>query len=203
MKDTKKATVLYTVQVTANTLTILDSIIESGKNATVLRTIAVNMKDNKKLPKWALHAFSKEHFEHVFSLKAEALRKACKSDSYDLIRTIANIDLKGDVISEAQALKLKELLKIQTFGKNEVLQAILAKFEKSLVIDESQGTDSITDPAVNKKLSENVPETKSSAVFTLAEQIKALNLVDALELQQVLADHIASLAATDKAEKAA
>lgn len=70
-------------------------------------------------------------FRKVLTLKADALRKACKSDSYDFIRTIVNNDIKGNILGENEALKLAELLKIQTFSKNECLNAILDKYKSN------------------------------------------------------------------------
>ena len=202
MKNEKPVTVLYTVQVSENTIKVLDEVITSGKNAEVLRTLAVNMKGNKKLPKWASESFDKSHFEQVFSLSATNLRKVCKTDSYAFIRTVVNVQIKNDLITEDQALKLKEVLKIQVFASNEYLQKILTRYNESLKIDED-ASDSILDSDTAQALKSNSkPSVKTSEAFVLADQIKALNLDDALALQEVLTAHIADLVAKN-AEKAA
>lgn len=202
MKNEKPVTVLYTVQVSENTIKVLDEVITSGKNAEVLRILAVNMKGNKKLPKWASEAFDKSHFEQVFSLSATNLRKVCKTDSYAFIRNVVNVQIKNDLITEEQALKLKEVLKIQVFASNEYLKKILTRYTESLKIDEN-ASDSILDSDTAKALkTASKAAVKTSEAFVLADQIKALNLDDALALQEILTAHIAELVAKNT-EKAA
>lgn len=202
MKDQKQVTRLYSVEVAQSSINILNEVINTGKNAQVLITIANNMQANKKLPKWALACFSVEHFEKLMTLKADALRKACKSDSYDFIRTIVNVDLKGDKIDENQVLKLAEVLKIQTFSKNECLNNILNKYKKAMA--DTTEPDALLDSDAAKKIKSTKSveiETADSQAFTMADQIANLSLADALALRQILDDHIAKLQvqATEKA----
>lgn len=199
----KESARLYSVEVAQSSINILNEVITSGKNAQVLITLANNMQANKKLPKWALTAFTVEHFEKVLTLKADALRKACKSDSYYFIRTIVNNDIKGNILTENEALKLAELLKIQTFSKNECLNAILDKYKKAMA-DNAEPTSNViadTDAAKKIKSTKSVEiETQNSQVFTMADQIANLSLDDALKLREALDAHIAALqaAATEK-----
>lgn len=199
MKDTAR---LYKTAPALNIISALNEMIETGKNASVLLQLANNMKENKQLPKWAKIAFTVEHFEKLFSLKITAFRKVVKDDSYSFIRTVVNIDLKGSVINEEQALKLKQLLTIQVFANNEFLTKILAKYENSLT-DESNENESIIDNPIEAP-STNTVKTEKSEVFLLGEKIKALGLDDAVALRQLLDQHIDALMAENvEAEKAA
>ena len=200
-KDTAR---LYSIEVAQSSINILNEVITSGKNAQVLITLANNIQANKKLPKWALTAFTVEHFEKVLTLKADALRKACKSDSYDFIRTIVNNDIKGNILGENEALKLAELLKIQTFSKNECLNAILDKYKKAMADNAEPTSNAVADTDAAKKIKSTKSveiETQNSQVFTMADQIASLSLDDALKLREALDAHIAALQAqaTEKA----
>lgn len=201
-KDTAR---LYSIEVAQSSINILNEVITSGKNAQVLITLANNIQANKKLPKWALTAFTVEHFENLLTLKADALRKACKSDSYDFIRTIVNNDIKGHILSENNALKLAELLKIQAFSKNECLNAILDKYKKAMADNAEPTSNAVADTDAVKKIksAKSVEiETQNSQVFTMADQIANLSLDDALKLREALDAHIAKLQA-EAMEKAA
>ncbi len=200
----KETARLYSIEVAQSSINVLNEVITSGKNAQVLITIANNIQANKKLPKWALIAFTVEHFEKVLTLKADALRKACKSDSYDFIRTVVNNDIKGNILNENDALKLAELLKIQTFSKNECLNAILDKYKKAMADNAEPETNGLTDTDAAKKIKSTKSveiETQNSQVFTMADQIASLSLDDALKLREALDAHIAALQAqaTEKA----
>ena len=200
----KETARLYSIEVAQSSINILNEVITSGKNAQVLITIANNIQANKKLPKWALTAFTVEHFEKVLTLKADALRKACKSDSYDFIRTIVNNDIKGNILNENDALKLAELLKIQTFSKNECLNAILDKYKKAMADNAEPTSNAVADTDAAKKIKSTKSveiETQNSQVFTMADQIANLSLDDALKLREALDAHIAALQAhaTEKA----
>lgn len=200
----KETARLYSIEVAQSSINILNEVITSGKNAQVLITIANNIQANKKLPKWALTAFTVEHFEKVLTLKADALRKACKSDSYDFIRTIVNNDIKGNILGENEALKLAELLKIQTFSKNECLNAILDKYKKAMADNAEPTSNAVADTDAAKKIKSTKSveiETQNSQVFTMADQIANLSLDDALKLREALDAHIAALQAqaTEKA----
>lgn len=201
----KESARLYSIEVAQSSINILNEVITSGKNAQVLITLANNIQANKKLPKWALTAFTVEHFEKVLTLKADALRKACKSDSYDFIRTIVNNDIKGNILSENNALKLAELLKIQTFSKNECLNAILDKYKKAMADNAEPTSNAVADTDAAKKIKSTKSveiETQNSQVFTMADQIANLSLDDALKLREALDAHIAALQA-QSTEKAA
>ena len=201
----KETARLYSVEVAQSSINILNEVITSGKNAQVLITLANNIQANKKLPKWALTAFNVEHFEKVLTLKADALRKACKSDSYDFIRTIVNNDIKGNILGENDALKLAELLKIQTFSKNECLNAILDKYKKAMADNAEPTSNAVADTDAAKKIKSTKSveiETQNSQVFTMADQIASLSLDDALKLREALDAHIAKLQA-EAMEKAA
>ena len=200
----KETARLYSIEVAQSSINILNEVITSGKNAQVLITLANNIQANKKLPKWALTAFTVEHFEKVLTLKADALRKACKSDSYDFIRTIVNNDIKGNILGENDALKLAELLKIQTFSKNECLNAILDKYKKAMADNAEPTSNAVADTDAAKKIKSTKSveiETQNSQVFTMADQIANLSLDDALKLREALDAHIAALQAqaTEKA----
>ena len=200
----KESARLYSIEVAQSSINILNEVITSGKNAQVLITLANNIQANKKLPKWALTAFTVEHFEKVLTLKADALRKACKSDSYDFIRTIVNNDIKGNILGENEALKLAELLKIQTFSKNECLNAILDKYKKAMTDKAEPTSNAVADTDAAKKIKSTKSveiETQNSQVFTMADQIANLSLDDALKLREALDAHIAALQAqaTEKA----
>ena len=200
----KETARLYSIELAQSSINILNEVITSGKNAQVLITIANNIQANKKLPKWALTAFTVEHFEKVLTLKADALRKACKSDSYDFIRTIVNNDIKGNILGENEALKLAELLKIQTFSKNECLNAILDKYKKAMADNAEPTSNAVADTDAAKKIKSTKSveiETQNSQVFTMADQIANLSLDDALKLREALDAHIAALQAqaTEKA----
>ena len=200
----KETARLYSIEVAQSSINVLNEVITSGKNAQVLITIANNIQANKKLPKWALTAFTVEHFEKVLTLKADALRKACKSDSYDFTRNIVNNDIKGNILSENDALKLAELLKIQTFSKNECLNAILDKYKKAMADNAEPTSNAVADTDAAKKIKSTKSveiETQNSQVFTMADQIANLSLDDALKLREALDAHIAALQAqaTEKA----
>ena len=200
----KETARLYSIEVAQSSINVLNEVITSGKNAQVLITIANNIQANKKLPKWALTAFTVEHFEKVLTLKADALRKACKSDSYDFIRTIVNNDIKGNILGENDALKLAELLKIQTFSKNECLNAILDKYKKAMADNAEPTSNAVADTDAAKKIKSTKSveiETQNSQVFTMADQVASLSLDDALKLREALDAHIAALQAqaTEKA----
>ena len=200
----KETARLYSIEVAQSSINVLNEVITSGKNAQVLITIANNIQANKKLPKWALTAFTVEHFEKVLTLKADALRKACKSDSYDFIRTIVNNDIKGNILGENEALKLAELLKIQTFSKNECLNAILDKYKKAMADNAEPTSNAVADTDAAKKIKSTKSveiETQNSQVFAMADQIANLSLDDALKLREALDAHIAALQAqaTEKA----
>lgn len=191
---------LYSTNVSLNTISALKEMIETGKNASVLLSVANNMKENKKLQPWAVQAFGAAHFEQLFSLNLNAFKKVVKSDSYDFLRTVINIHLKKSVISEEQSLKLTKLLTIQTFANNAFLQDILKAYNDSLNPVENEDAALINDEA--SSVATNQVSTKKSDVFLLGEKIKALGLDDALALRQLLDAHIDALS-QENAEKAA
>lgn len=202
MKNTSR---LYKTTPSLNIISALNEMIETGKNASVLLQLANNMKENKSLPNWAKATFTTSHFENLFSLPVKNFRKVVKDDSYSFIRTVANIELKGSVITADQAVKLKDVLKIQVFASNEFLNKILTRYENSLVTELDTNLDTITDtniaPATNTDT--KTADIKNSDVFLISEKIKDLSLDDALTLRQLLDAHIDALSQAEKVEKAA
>ncbi len=93
MLNKQNQAVTYNATVTNEKLSVLSSLVNVGKNASVLLTIGKAMIKGNELPKWA-KAMPLSHFENVFNLSEESLAKVCNTDSYHEIRAMINTHLK-------------------------------------------------------------------------------------------------------------
>ena len=128
MNNIKDKAVTYNSNVTAEKLNVLTSLVNTGKNANVLLTIAKAMIKGKDLPKWAL-TLTVNHFEALFNLSEKSLSKCCSVDSYHDIRSMVNIHLKDKVITSVMYETLNSILTVKKFQNVEILLTIKAKYE--------------------------------------------------------------------------
>ena len=128
MNNIKDKAVTYNSNVTAEKLNVLTSLVNTGKNANVLLTIAKAMIKGSDLPKWAL-TLTVNHFEALFNLNEKSLSKCCSVDSYHDIRSMVNIHLKDQVITSVMYETLNSILTVKKFQNVEILLTIKAKYE--------------------------------------------------------------------------
>ena len=128
MNNIEDKAMTYNSNVTAEKLNVLTSLVNTGKNANVLLTIAKAMMKGKDLPKWAL-TLTVKHFEEVFNLSEKSLSKCCSVDSYHDIRSMINIHLKDQVITSVMYETLNSILTVKKFQNVEILLTIKAKYE--------------------------------------------------------------------------
>ena len=109
-----------------NTLNTLSS---TGKNATILLTIAKAINADKALPAWALDTLGEKFFINVLTSPERTIAKVCKDDSYHELRSIVNTWNKAQRLTVAQYETLKTLMTIKVFQNNDVLKTIKAEAE--------------------------------------------------------------------------
>ena len=123
MLNKQNQAVTYNATVTNEKLSVLSNLVNVGKNASVLLTIAKAMMKGNELPTWA-KAMPLSHFENVFNLSEKSLAKVCNTDSYHELRAMINIHLKGEVIKTSQAESLDKIMTIKAFQDMSILKEI-------------------------------------------------------------------------------
>lgn len=205
MKNMKKATPaasMYQVKIADTTIRHLMTLNEMGKNAQVLLQVASAMKKNKDLPKWAELSLGVSHFEKVLTLSNTTLSKVCKTDSYAVIRQAVNIHLEGKHLTAKQFEAFEKVLTVATFQNNDYLMMIKEKNKEYLANRNDSplaGNKTAKDLKMKTEI-ETTAEVEAKAeansavnLIDLSDQVKALDLADALQLQEFLAQHIAEL----------
>lgn len=202
MKKTAPAASMYRVTIADTTIRHLAMLNEMGKNAQVLFQVASAMKKNKDLPKWAELALGVSHFEKVLTLSNAALSKVCKKDSYAVIRQVVNIHLDGKNLTAKQFEAFEKVLTVATFQNNDYLMMIKEKNKEYLASRNDSplaGNKTAKDLKMKTEI-ETTAEVEAKAeanstvnLIDLSDQVKALDLADALQLQEFLVQHIAEL----------
>lgn len=123
MLNKQNQAVTYNATVTNEKISVLSNLVNVGKNASVLLTIAKSMMKGNELPTWA-KTMPLSHFENVFNLSEKSLAKVCNTDSYHEIRAMINIHLKGEVIKASQAENLDKIMTIKAFQDMSILKEI-------------------------------------------------------------------------------
>ena len=176
MNNIKDKAVTYNSNVTAEKLNVLTSLVNTGKNANVLLTIAKAMIKGKDLPKWAL-TLTVNHFEALFNLSEKSLSKCCSVDSYHDIRSMVNIHLKDKVITSVMYETLNSILTVKKFQNVEILLTIKAKYEAMQV---TKGIMNAFASVGAHEVSENVTVPKAKIDLSALTQI-----LNDLELDEV------------------
>lgn len=202
MKKTAPAASMYQVKIADTTIRHLMTLNEMGKNAQVLLQVASAMKKNKDLPKWAELSLGVSHFEKVLTLSNATLSKVCKVDSYAVIRQAVNIHLEGKHLTAKQFEAFEKVLTVATFQNNDYLMMIKEKNKEYLANRNDSplaGNKTAKDLKMKTEI-ETTAEVEAKAeansgvnLIDLSDQVKALDLADALQLQEFLAQHIAEL----------
>lgn len=202
MKKTAPAASMYQVQIADTTIRHLMTLNEMGKNAQVLLQVASAMKKNKDLPKWAELSLGVSHFEKVLTLSNTTLSKVCKVDSYAVIRQAVNIHLEGKHLTAKQFEAFEKVLTVATFQNNDYLMMIKEKNKEYLANRNDSplaGNKTAKDLKMKTEI-ETTAEVEAKAeansavnLIDLSDQVKTLDLADALQLQEFLAQHIAEL----------
>lgn len=123
MLNKQNQAVTYNATVTNEKISVLSNLVNVGKNASVLLTIAKAMMKGNELPTWA-KTMPLSHFENVFNLSEKSLAKVCNTDSYHEIRAMINIHLKGEVIKTSQVESLDKIMTIKAFQDMSILKEI-------------------------------------------------------------------------------
>ena len=176
MNNIKDKAVTYNSNVTAEKLNVLTSLVNTGKNANVLLTIAKAMMKGNDLPKWAL-TLTVNHFEALFNLSEKSLSKCCSVDSYHDIRSMVNIHLKDQVITSVMYETLNSILTVKKFQNVEILLTIKAKYEAMQV---TKGIMNAFASVGAHEVSENVTVPKAKIDLSALTQI-----LNDLELDEV------------------
>lgn len=202
MKKAAPAASMYQVKIADTTIRHLMTLNEMGKNAQVLLQVASAMKKNKDLPKWAELSLGVSHFEKVLTLSNATLSKVCKVDSYAVIRQAVNIHLEGKHLTAKQFEAFEKVLTVATFQNNDYLMMIKEKNKEYLANRNDSplaGNKTAKDLKMKTEI-ETTAEVEAKAeansvvnLIDLSDQVKALDLADALQLQEFLAQHIAEL----------
>lgn len=202
MKKAAPAASMYQVKIADTTIRHLMTLNEMGKNAQVLLQVASAMKKNKDLPKWAELSLGVSHFEKVLTLSNTTLSKVCKTDSYAVIRQAVNIHLEGKHLTAKQFEAFEKVLTVATFQNNDYLMMIKEKNREYLANRNDSplaGNKTAKDLKMKTEI-ETTAEVEAKAeanstvnLIDLSDQVKALDLADALQLQEFLAQHIAEL----------
>lgn len=202
MKKAAPAASMYQVKIADTTIRHLMTLNEMGKNAQVLLQVASAMKKNKDLPKWAELSLGVSHFEKVLTLSNATLSKVCKVDSYAVIRQAVNIHLEGKHLTAKQFEAFEKVLTVATFQNNDYLMMIKEKNREYLANRNDSplaGNKTAKDLKMKTEI-ETTAEVEAKAeansavnLIDLSDQVKALDLADALQLQEFLAQHIAEL----------
>ena len=199
MKKSAVAKNIYGFEVSSQVISNLSNWAQFGKNANIVLNLAKLINTGADLPPWFNACFDIEHAQELFSLPTARMKKVLEKDTYFIIRNCVNAYLKNNELTDDQKLKLKKVLTNVVFQNNAVLNMVLNfKPESDLLADNK------TANAVKKIESEKSVkiETSDSGAFDLADKIKALDLDNALKIQALLEQHIASLQ-TAQAEKVA
>ena len=176
MNNIKDKAVTHNSNVTAEKLNVLTSLVNTGKNANVLLTIAKAMMKGNDLPKWAL-TLTVNHFEALFNLSEKSLSKCCSVDSYHDIRSMVNIHLKDQVITSVMYETLNSILTVKKFQNVEILLTIKAKYEAMQV---TKGIMNAFASVGAHEVSENVTVPKAKIDLSALTQI-----LNDLELDEV------------------
>ena len=190
MNNIKDKAVAYNSNVTAEKLNVLTSLVNTGKNANVLLTIAKAMIKGNELPKWAL-TLTVNHFEALFNLSEKSLSKCCSVDSYHDIRSMVNIHLKDKVITSVMYETLNSILTVKKFQNVEILLTIKAKYEAMQV---TKGIMNAFASVGAHEVSENVTVPKAKIdLSALTQTLNDLELDEVRLMMEVLQGRLLGL----------
>lgn len=153
-------------------LNTLNTLSATGKNATILLTIAKAINADKALPAWAEETLGQKFFINVLTSPERTIAKVCKDDSYHELRSIVNTWNKTQRLTVGQYETLKTLMTIKVFQNNEVLKTIKAQAEMVAAITVTKALFgchdvTITGNEVQKK------QAKATDYFSNLEAFKA------------------------------
>ena len=216
MKKSSVAKNIYGFEVSSQVISNLTNWAQFGKNANIVLNLAKIINTGADLPTWFNACFDIEHAQELFSLPTARMKKVLEKDTYFIIRNCVNTYLKNKELTDEQKSKLKKVLTNVVFQNNAALNTILNfKPEPSLLSDNktAQAVKNTTAPApapapapaiISTNALNNAPaiDTDNAEVFVLADEIAKLDLDNALKIQALLEQHIASLQAA-QAQKVA
>ena len=187
-------------QINVKTITALTSLVNQGKNAHVLLTIANAINSEKALPEWVTDYFSKDYFLAVLTAKDKTIQAVCKSDSYADLRMIINAFKKNAMLTKPQYEKLCKLLSIQTFKTNQKLVDLKTKAENAHALKDSDKQESVTGKN-ESTIESTIKSTVNDDSFDCElfhSQIKGLTNIATLELiAQIVRERTISLQLTE------
>lgn len=183
-------------QINVKTITALTSLVNQGKNAHVLLTIANAINSEKALPEWVTDYFSKDYFLAVLTAKDKTIQAVCKSDSYADLRMIINAFKKNAMLTKPQYEKLCKLLSIQTFKTNQKLVDLKIKAENAHALKDSDKQESVT--GKNESAIESTADNDFFDCELFNNQIKNLTDIATLELiAQIVRERTIALQLTE------
>ena len=201
MKKAIIAKNIYGFEVSSQVISNLSNWAQFGKNANIILNLAKLINSGDDLPQWFLTCFNLEHAQELFSLPTARMKKVLEKDTYFVIRNCVNAYLKNNELTDDQKLKLKKVLTNVVFQNNAVLNTVLNfKPEASLLADNK--TANAVKNAAPANAPANAPAADNAPAVNMADEIAKLDLDNALKIQALLEQHIASLQAA-QAEKVA
>lgn len=197
MKKSIVAKNIYGFEVSSQVISNLTNWAQFGKNANIVLNLAKLINTGADLPPWFLACFDVEHAQELFSLPTTKMKKVLEKDTYFVIRNCVNTYLKNNELSDDQKSKLKKVLTNVVFQNNPTLNTVLNfKPEASLLSDNktAQALKKIeSEKSVKIETTDMANDTANDTAKALADEIAKLDLDNALKIQALLEQHIASL----------
>ena len=195
MKKSVVAKNIYGFEVSSQVISNLTSWAQFGKNANIVLNLAKLINNGADLPPWFLACFDVEHAKELFNLPTAKMKKVLEKDTYFVIRNCVNTYLKNSELSDDQKSKLKKVLTNVVFQNNPVLNTVLNFKPESPLLADNKTVQALkkieSQKAVKIETSDTANDTANAK--TLADAIAKLDLDNALKIQALLEQHIASL----------
>ena len=192
MKKAIIAKNIYGFEVSAQVISNLSNWAQFGKNANIILNLAKLINNGADLPPWFNACFDIDHAQDLFSLPTARMKKVLEKDTYFVIRNCVNTYLKNNELSDDQKLKLKKVLTNVVFQNNEVLNKVLNFKPESSLLADNKTAKAVQNAPANAPA--NAPD--NAPAVNMADAIAKLNLDEALKIQALLEQHIASLQAS-------
>lgn len=205
MKKSIVAKNIYGFEVSSQVISNLTNWAQFGKNANIVLNLAKLINTGADLPPWFLTCFDVEHAQEIFSLPTAKLKKVLEKDTYFVIRNCVNTYLKNNELTDDQKTKLKKVLTNVVFQNNPVLNMVLNFKPEAALLSDNKTAQAVrkieSEKSVKIETTDNDTDNGADNAKALADAIAKLDLDNALKIQALLEQHIASLQA--QAEKAA
>lgn len=197
MKKSTVAKNIYGFEVSSQVISNLTTWAQFGKNANIVLNLAKLINQGADLPQWFLTCFDLEHAQELFNLPTAKMKKVLEKDTYFVIRNCVNTYLKNMELTDDQKTKLKKVLTNVVFQNNPTLNTVLNfKPEPSLLAD-NKVANKVKKIEAEKSVKIETTDTANDTdnAKALADEIAKLDLDNALKIQALLEQHIASLQA--------